>query len=481
MNEELHALAISNFQATYDDFIAGKDNQINVLTQHADVLRTQLDNLTMEIADLEGSLETEVGRVQELNAEVARLQARIAELEAGNPDPEPDGFLRSYDTLAEFLDDNPQYPKDANYVEWKPGNPEDLEKFAATLPVDAVIVYPRGKKLVQFDSSRGFTATRDAVEREYISDADYEARGYSEKYVTGWVKVEQNPRTWFAMVRVGRGIIGLDKDLVIEPTDSGWKGFRQTKNNYAVKSATGSVSPKIGVQEKLIEHGHHSPIFSNFTLRSRQFGTVAYSGLAATGKAQNGVQGKATVSRIVFDQAHWGFAGIPNGETGGLVLGGNEYDVRDVKVIPNPSGATSPIMLNRAMKGYMENADIGQHEIGMLTFWKCGGAHVLKNVVTRGNRIGVNLEEEIAGFTLNWDGGAMLLKAKGDAFHLNTNATPGPMEVHLRGVAVSGYYGPATNEGKLMAHLYGTGKLSKRAITWDGGEILYLPASNYTP
>lgn len=183
-------------------------------------------------------------------------------------------------------------PTDATYVTWKPTNGYDIAAWARTLPSSAVMVIPKSYgPVVEFDSSKGFRAS-DTTAMEYISDADYLTKGlasdgkpYGTKHVTGMTPVEPTTRHRFSMMRVPRGIVTLGgQDLA--PTISSYGGQRQPKTSMGVYDRRDTQVPArlflhVGVQQKLIETAHASPIYANFTLKSQDLGAIAYSGLAA--------------------------------------------------------------------------------------------------------------------------------------------------------------------------------------------------------
>jgi hypothetical protein len=134
-------------------------------------------------------------------------------------------------------------------------------------------------------------------------------------------------------------------------------------------------------------------------------------------------------------------------------------------------------MWNRTEGGSVTDVKVEKHNVGMITFWRSGGVNVFTNVHTRGNKIGINLEENLGDFELHWDGGSMILDDDIDAFHLNLNPSDGSMRLDLRNMDISlnGY-----TPGMLNAHVYTTGGVQKRSdVTWDDGEISYLPANNW--
>lgn len=496
----IHDDAIVAFRTVYDEALVSKDRALEALqVQHSltvrdleravtdlEAVRTQLsesstlvETLSARVATREAEIATLNSQLSARDAEIVTLRQRIADLEAGQTptDPTASRMPKDYNTLAELIADQ-GLPTNANYVTWTPADGDDIVAWSKRLPSDAVMVFPKDKKGMQFDSSKGFKAS-DTISMEYISDADYLTKGanpkpYSERYVTGMTDVDPSPGFWFSMLRVPRGIVALSKDFVLEPTDSGYKGQRQPKGQMNVIDRRDTQVPKrlfphVGVQQKLIETVHASPIFANFTLRSRDFGTIAYSGLAA-GKAG----GTTTISNVHLDKCWHGFAGIPNGEAGGIAIGG-KFSIKNVTFSTDEAYSSSPIMWNRSEGGDMENVWIGKHRIGMITFWKSGGVNNFKDVVTNAGTVGINLEEDLDSFVLNWDGGAMITDAASNMKHLNIWPSQGSIEVHMTGVDVRDSAGNTA----LIAHSYGTASKQKKSdITRDNGAISYIPGNS---
>lgn len=346
-------------------------------------------------------------------------------------------------------------PADANYVMWNHDG-QHLEQVFASLGANDILVLPERAQPYPLDSSNGFMAS-------------------GVKEITGpndtRTPIVSNGRLWFAMARARRGIIGLGPNAVIEPTNSGWTAPAQPKPLYWYDSAGTQRAELVGAQNKLIEVAHSQPFFGNFTIKGRDFGGVAYSGLSMPSGSTN------VIKRVHFNESWRGFAGIPNGETGGLTFLSNNYTVENCLFNPHATWGPSPIMWNRTTGGVMRNIKVTQHNIGMITFWRCFGVNVFENVFTNGSKIGINLEEEEAGFELEWTGGAMHLLDGQAGFHLNINPSGGSQKITLTNVDISlnGY-----TAGALSAHVYGTSGVQKRSdVTWNGGTISYLPGSNW--
>ncbi len=346
-------------------------------------------------------------------------------------------------------------PSDANYVMWNHDG-QSLEQVFAGLGANDILVLPERAQPYPIDSSNGFMAS-----------------GVSE--ITGpngtRTPIVSNSRLWFSMCRARRGVIGLGPGAVIEPTNSGWTAPPQPRPLYWYNTAGQQQAELVGAQNKLMEAAHLNSFFANFTLKGRDFGGVAYLGLSTPPDGAN------TVKRIHFDQCWRGFESVPNGETGGLELIRSNYTIENCLFEPHATYGSSPIMWNRTHGGVMKNVKVRKHMIGMITFWRCSGVNTFENVYTSGTRTAINLEEEEAGFVLNWTGGEMLIEDNPNAWHLNMNPSGGSQKITLRNLTASlnGYV-----PGKLCAQVYTTANTQKRSdVTWDGGEIAYIPASRW--
>lgn len=461
-----HDEARAASEAVYDAELAKRQQQIDSIGSLLTVATTEL-----AAAQQRNALDA---------AEILALKERIRQLEVPpvSADPhvsrKPKSFF-SWQAAVSGLG----LPTDANYVVWKSEWTHLEQAFAALAPND-VLVLPERTEPYLIDSSKGFMAA-GVKDMEYISDADYATRGYTSKYVTGTVPVNSSSnRLWFEMSRSRRGILGLGPGAVVKASKSGWKGVRQPNNNMMVTYTDGSKGTMIGVQNKLIGSEHHSPVYANFAMAPEDLGTVAYNSIGVS----SSLVGNFYMRNVWIDRAMNGFAGIPNGEAGGIILGIGRYDIENV-LITTDANSSSPIMFNRNTGGRMKNVWLGMPAVGMLTYWKCSGVNELIDVVVHAPKAGINLEEESAGFVLNWTGGAINVGSNGGAFHLNMNASGGSQKITLKNVKISGYYGDEkSNGGKLMAHVYKNkdsdpARQRKSDVTWDGGQILYLPAANW--
>jgi hypothetical protein len=344
-------------------------------------------------------------------------------------------------------------PSDANYVIWNHDG-QHLEQVFSSLGENDILVLPERAQPYPLDSSNGFMAM-------------------GVKEITGpnnsRTPVVNSNRLWFAMAMARRGIIGMGPGAVIEPTNSGWTAPAQPRPLYWYNLAGQQQSELVGSQNKLIDSEHSHPFYANFTMKGRSFGGVAYNGLSLQTGSTN------VIRRIHFDESWRGFSDIPNGETGGLTFLRSDYTIENCLFTPHPTQGPSPIMWNRTTGGVMRNVKVEQHTIGMITFWRCLGLNIFENVSTNGRNIGINLEEEEAGFDLRWTGGAIRLQDNQGGFHLNINPSGGSQKVTLRNIDVTlnGY-----TPGELSAVIYSTNGVQKRSdITWNGGTISYLPGS----
>ncbi len=344
-------------------------------------------------------------------------------------------------------------PSDANYVMWNHDG-QHLEQVFLSLGANDILVLPERAQPYPIDSSKGFMAM-------------------GVKEITGpnnsRTPVVDSNRLWFAMSKARRGIIGLGPGAVIEPTNSGWTAPEQPRPLYWYNQSGVQQTELVGSQNKLIDVDHNNPFFANFTMKGRDFGGVAYNGLSLPTNSTN------IIRRVHFDRSWRGFSDIPNGETGGLSFLRSDYTIENCLFTPHATRGPSPIMWNRTTGGVMRNVKVEQHDIGMITFWKCLGVNIFENVYTNGRKIGINLEEEEAGFDLRWTGGAIRLLDNQGGFHLNINPSGGSQKIALRDVDVTlnGY-----TPGQLSAVIYSTNGVQKRSdVTWDGGTISYLPGS----
>lgn len=350
-------------------------------------------------------------------------------------------------------------PANANYVVWNPAWPvnRDLEDvFATELGINDILVLPERAQPYVIDSSEGFRAA---------GVASVTGRNGQLPIVNRYKNI-RGARTWFAMARARRGILGLGPNAVIEMSQSSWTQERQIQDKDSVQS-DGWVSPGrywintsgvqqnelIGCQEKVIECEADSGYFGNFSLRSRDLGGVAYSGIVAT-------KGSPIFERLNITAGWRGFSGIPNGEAGGVCSGGSGYYTISKCILGtrDSSGTrvgTSPIMINSSQGGgLIEDTDASETFAGMLTIWNSSGKHTLRNVNTRFNSgPGINLEKLQAGFELEWIGGS-----NWSDYYGGGGKTPKPADQGDKGRLHMGIYA----EG-------GSAKITFRGVDFDTG------------
>lgn len=392
--------------------------------------------------------------------------------------PDPNAAYRpvSYASIAEAVAAIGA-PATANYVLWN-DSWTHLQQAGAALGSNDILVLPErrdtfGQPIAYpIDSSNGFMAA--GVKEVDGVGADGRKNGSR-------VPIVSRNNLWFAMARMPRGIIGLGPGAVIEPSDSGYKRQAQPiLQNQATGNQTmlrymldGSTGEMYGVQEKLIECEHADSFFGNFTLKGRDLGGVAYNGIVLSPPAG----GKSTVKRVFFDGCWRGHAGVPNGETGGLALLRAIYEIEACDF--NSVGGPSPIMWNRTAGGTVKNVRSNIPNYGMFTYWKCGGVNTLTDVILDTGQIGFNLEENLAGFTLNMTGGRMMLNyPSNNRFHLNINPSGGSIKVALHGVQISGN---GYTAGTVSSHVYTTAGVQKKSdITSDTLPVAYLSGAGST-
>lgn len=363
-------------------------------------------------------------------------------------------------------------PTGANYVVWK-SEWTHLQQAFAALGSNDILVLPERPEPYLIDSQYGFMAA--GVKEVDGVGADGKKNGTR-------VPIVSRNNLWFAMSRAPRGIIGLGPGAVIQPSNSGYTrqaqpilqdqvAGNQTMLRYMLDGTTGEM---YGVQEKLIECEHPDSFFGNFTLRGRDFGGVAYNGIVAAPPSG----GKTKVARVNFDGCWRGHAGVPNGETAGLAVTRASYVIESCDF--HSTGGPSPIMWNRTAGGTVTHVRQDKPNYGMFTYWRCGGVNTLTDVLMDTGQIGFNLEENLAGFTLNMNGGRMMLDypQSNRRFHLNINPSGGSVKVALKGVQVSGN---GYTAGTVSAHVYTTAGVQKRAdITSDTLPVAYLAGAGST-
>lgn len=365
-------------------------------------------------------------------------------------------------------------PADANYVVWNNTWPKDrdLEDVFYSLGANDILVLPERPEPYIIDSSEGFRAS---------GVASITGR-YGQLPIVNKYKGIRNARTWFAMARAQRGILGMGPGAVIQMSQSNWTQEPQIEDKGSVQ-ADGWVSPGriytrtdgtiggelVGAQEKVIEAQSNRAFFGNFRMKGRDLGGVAYNGIAANG---------GTFVQLDLSGGWRGFQAVPNGETGAIASGGRTYTYTIQRCVLGTRDDTgkrvgsSPIMINSSIGGTIEDTDASESVAGMLTIWNSTGKHTLKNVNARFNwGPGINLEQVQPNLELEWIGGSIWSDYYGNGgkspkpsdqgtkgrMHMQINTANTSAKVTLRGVDID--TGPTP--GALNIQSYGSSQQQK--------------------
>lgn len=369
-------------------------------------------------------------------------------------------------------------PPDTPYIMWDDGW-DHLGEAHAAMSANQVLFLPERDDPYLIDSTNGFMAAGvkeiDGVGSNGLKDGSR-------------IPIVDRAGHWFEMTRARRGIIGFGPGAVIEPSASSFSRQAQPILEDQIEGQkfqtlyylNGSTQTLNGAQETLIGYDHASPIFANFTLKGRSFGGVAYSGIKPTG----GTQSSNTFKRIRFDECWRSHDGVPNGETGCLTLNRGTYLIENCDIITpkNSVSGGSCIMWNNNTGGTVRNvrADVTSlpsNMGGMWTFWRCGGVNTFENVHVRARQSGINIEENLAGFELNWTGGTLSVDYPGNKFHLIGNPSGGPAKVSLVDVDVSpnGY-----TTGALTFSNYAASAQGKRSwVTCNTMPVSCVPSNKW--
>lgn len=367
-------------------------------------------------------------------------------------------------------------PEGANYVTWSHGS-ASLEAVFASLSANDILVLPEREQPYTIDSSSGFMASG-------ISGVD--GTGVNGLKDGSIVPIVSNSRLWFEMTRARRGIIGLGPDVVIEPTSSAFTAPRQPilqnepsgqQFQKAYFIAGGSMNLN-GTQETLIGYEHANPFFANFTIRGRDFGGIAYNSIKRTG----GTGVLTTVKRVLFDRSWRSHAGVPNGEAGAFTLNGGQYLIENCDLVTPDSGVAggSPMMWNNNTGGIIRHlrSNTGTKP-GMWTWWRCGGVNTIEDAHILSGQTGINIEENLSGFELDWTGGSLTvgLGFAGNKFHFALNPSGGAPKIALHGVTPSPN---AYTPNHLTLNIYGTPGVAKRSwISCDTLPVSCVPAGSW--
>jgi hypothetical protein len=373
-------------------------------------------------------------------------------------------------------------PSDANLVTWHYGN-QTLEQVLMTLGTNDILVLPERAQPYYIDSSDGFRASGVSA----VSALDGKKIPVVNTYMG------KQARTWFAMARATRGIIGMGPGAVIEPTDSGFKEEAQIPDKGSALPGGGTSpgrfwyntsgvkqSELVGSQEKLLETAAANAYFGNFTMHGRDFGGVAYSALSMKG---------GTAERLDLDGAWRGFQAVPNGEAGAITVNKGTYLVSRVSMSPLDANGkrvgSSPLMINSSPGGRWEYGEVDGAKAGMPTIWNSSGTHTWFDVSSKwGTTQAVNLEDTLDGFKFVMTGGALWANRGGNGGH------PSPDGVYGNGMHIGLHaLGNTTitlqdvdldrnaQAGKLCVQLYGGTDPSKVKITdTNGGQPVPVAA-----
>ena|GEM_PF-2337826 len=371
-------------------------------------------------------------------------------------------------------------PADANYVTWNPAwaKDRDLEDVFASLAVNDILVLPERPEPYIIDSSEGFRAA---------GVSSVTGRNGQLPIVNRY-KGSRGARTWFAMARAQRGIIGMGPRAVIQMSSSAWtqerqiedKGSRQpdgwiSPGRFYTNTSGQVVSELVGSQEKVLEAQSSQPFFGNFRMKNRDLGGVAYNGISGKG---------GTFVRLDLSGGWRGFSAVPNGETGAISSNQSFAYLISKCILGTRDDAgnrvgSSPIMINgNNVGGRIEDTDASESVAGMLTIWNSSGKHILKNVNTRFNwGPGINLEKTQPGLELEWIGGSIWSDYQGNGgktpkpadqgtkggLHLNVNNAGSAAKITLRGVELD--IGPT--RGSLNVQGYGSGQAPNNITAFD--------------
>lgn len=332
-------------------------------------------------------------------------------------------------------------PADARYVTW-PTGAVYLQDALKGLGANDILVLPERDEPYLIDTSDGFRAPG------FVSTENAD----------GTRQPVKSANMWFAMARATRGIIGMGPRSVIRLSESAFTQPAQKSPPMNVVSLTaeqqrrafradGSFMVLSGAQEKLIESDTAGAFFGNFHAYGRDLGGVAYTGLSL---AKGG-------TIVNFDPVGFGagFSGVPNGEAGAIAFGGGTYRLENVDIDSRdengrPLGA-SPIMWNRSTGGTMLNVRARFHRAGMPAMWNSTGIHDWRDVtITDGHQVGINMEKNRGGLTLNWTGGA--LSAAPGQYHFILNSSDGTSQKVT--VADVAFTGGRAGDGVMTSHGY---------------------------
>lgn len=430
-------------------------------------LNTALTKAQTDLAAAQADNAALRSEVTALEAQVATLEQQVQDLQdqidAGTPPvtppPETNFLPFSVPNLQAYLDAGfgpPEYRRadskmpngEPAYVVWPAGAPRswDFESQHRAMKPGQLVVLPERADPYPIDSTDGFVAVNVVSYRDTFA----QAMGQPASIPINSRWHGQTGRTWWAMTRMRRGIIGLGPGAAVEPTDSGFTRFPQSPNSrYSAfyTNGQGAEQKITGNQEKLIDHSDNdtldgvrltgvnkNPYVGNFTMRGRNFGSYDISpegdpaqtnvGVAYHGIIANGM----TMENMHFDSCWRGHGYSPNCETGAFAVGGF-HNVRNITINGANAGRTTLVMSNGVTDAaVLENVRVLNPRGGIVR-WNCSGKHVWRNVLipAGGN---INIEDNQAGYTLEWIGGTI----GGGTFNINLRSPRGSTKIILRDV-----------------------------------------------
>lgn len=444
----IHAEAEAARQHVYDTRFAELQGLLET-AQQATTAEAQAHDVTKQ------QLAAQLRLLDEANTVAAGLRAQVAALEAQLTKPNPYDPI-SFTTLDEAIT-KLGAPKDANYVTWRWGDDVMLEQAFMDMATNDILVLPERDKPYLIDSADGFRAAG-------VTSIDYGTRpdGTTISLPIKSRYRDKTARTWFAMARARRGIIGMGPGARIEIAPADFKLGQQPPQGQMIVRPSGQVLSSATM--RIIEAEHTDSFFANFTAVGRDLGGVAYSGV---------VQKNGTAKRIKQINFSRGHLNHPNGETGAVTFNGR-YLVEDMEISgrDTTTGArvgTSPVMVNSSAGGIARNVYVHDTYAGPgITIWSSSGKHVFENVRTE-SASGINLEANKDGFELEWTGGSNLIDYKkgvngrndrpefvdakpggNNSLHIGMRSPNGSQKVTLRNVDID--QGPWP--GNLSVQLY---------------------------
>jgi len=320
-------------------------------------------------------------------------------------------------------------PANANLVVWHFGN-KTLEEAFMALGANDILVLPERSAPYFIDSSGGFRAS---------GVASVLGRGGKRIPIVSTYK-GKSARTWFAMARARRGILGMGPGAVITTTASGFRQEAQIPDK-------GSALPGGG------------------TSPGRYYWTTS----GALGHELVGSQEKV----IETENA--------NGETGAISINGGRYLISHVSTSPldelGRRVGASPIMVNNSPGGRWEYGDASQARAGMPTIWHSSGRHEWYNITSRWGGPGVNLEQAMDGFEFVMTGGRLWPNRGGKGGHPSPDGLfQNAMHIHLHALGTATItltdvdLDQSIQANKLCMQLYGSSTVpSKVKVTATNG------------